>query len=96
MNATQYAALTAIQTPRQEIIEDMYHFVKIALTNFFKEHKGNVPQRIIFYRDGVSEGEFETVAEREVEAVKSKHPSCHYDFSFTFFSRCYQRFQSRV
>jgi len=93
--ATQYAALTAIQAPRQEIIEDMFHFVKVALTNFFKKHRA-VPQRIIFYRDGVSEGEFQSVAEREVEAVKGKNISCRYEFiSLHLTSRRHQSISGR-
>lgn len=32
---------------------------------------GKPPQRIIFYRDGVSEGQFEEVARKEIVALKS-------------------------
>lgn len=33
---------------------------------------GKAPQRIVFYRDGVSEGQFEEVARREITAIKSE------------------------
>jgi hypothetical protein len=45
-------------------------------THWKKETKGKknvLPQRIIFFRDGLSEGEFKGVAEEEIKEIKGKY-----------------------
>jgi hypothetical protein len=37
---------------------------------FVKYNRGRPPSRIIFYRDGLSEGEFDRVAREEFRALK--------------------------
>ncbi|KAF8970921.1 Piwi domain-containing protein [Flammula alnicola] len=69
-HATQYAALTGIQAPRTEIIEDLRTFVDTAIQTFDKRYR-RLPRRIIFFRDGVSEGEFEAVSIQEIAAIKA-------------------------
>ena len=44
----------------QEIISDLTDMVKELLEEFRKQTK-KIPKRIIFYRDGVSEGQFQQV-----------------------------------
>ena len=62
--AAKYAASTGIQHPRQEIIENLKNYLKRAITNFVREN--GVPSCIFFFRDGVSEGEYLTVAKEEI------------------------------
>ncbi|KIM49646.1 hypothetical protein M413DRAFT_113312 [Hebeloma cylindrosporum] len=66
-NATQYVALTSIQPPRMEIISDLEHFITKAMLVY--AGRNPPPTRIIFFRDGVSEGEYEQVAQQEIKAI---------------------------
>ena len=54
----------------QEIIIDLAAMVKELLVDFYKATRGQKPTRIIFYRDGVSEGQFDQVLVHEVRAVQ--------------------------
>lgn len=67
--ATRYAALTEIQQPRVEIIESLQGMMERALGRFIEFNK-MPPKRLIFFRDGVSEGEYNTVATAELAAIK--------------------------
>ncbi|CAI2164293.1 15995_t:CDS:10 [Funneliformis geosporum] len=55
--------------PRNETIEDLEEMVS-DLIKTFKNRNGCFPQKILFYRDGVSEGQFKKVLEEEVKAMK--------------------------
>ncbi|KAK3722082.1 hypothetical protein QZH41_019832 [Actinostola sp. cb2023] len=73
-HASRYAARVRAQThikdkSAQEIILDMAAMVKELLIEFYKQTKIK-PKRIIFYRDGVSEGQFDQVLLHEVRAVQ--------------------------
>jgi hypothetical protein len=39
------------------------------LRNFYQRNKNNLPKRIMFYRDGVSEGQFKEVLQAEVRPL---------------------------
>lgn len=67
--ATQYAAFSGIQHPRVEIIDGLKDMVKKAINLFGLKNKAP-PEKIIFYRDGVSDGEFEEVGQTEIAAIK--------------------------
>ncbi|KAJ7163421.1 Piwi domain-containing protein [Mycena crocata] len=74
LEAASYVAFSDVQAPRQEMIAGLQEMVKRAIQQFGK--KNLPPQRIIFYRDGVSEGEFETVKAAEITAIRSEqHPT---------------------
>lgn len=55
---------------RQEIIIDLKDMVKELLRAFYKNTGGKKPEKIIFYRDGVSEGEFNKVVNDELKQVR--------------------------
>jgi eukaryotic translation initiation factor 2C len=58
-----------VQHPRTEIIDGLKEMVINAINSFGQ--KNNIgPERIIFFRDGVSEGEFDQVAAKEIAAIK--------------------------
>jgi len=59
-----------IQPPRLEMIQDLSSMMVNAL-NLFAQKAQAPPRRIIFFRDGVSEGEFEAVYQFEVAAVQT-------------------------
>ena len=57
---SRYSATVRVQQHRQEIIADLSNMVKELLVQFYKSTRFK-PTRIIFYRDGVSEGQFTQV-----------------------------------
>ncbi|SJL05098.1 uncharacterized protein ARMOST_08470 [Armillaria ostoyae] len=75
----KYIAKSSMQTSRQEMISDLKDMVKEAIQLYIKD-RSNVekittasakPKRLIFFRDGVSEGEFEQVLEKELPLLKA-------------------------
>uniref|UniRef100_A0A1D1YXN1 Protein argonaute-3 n=1 Tax=Anthurium amnicola TaxID=1678845 RepID=A0A1D1YXN1_9ARAE len=69
--ASRYAASIRIQSGRtSEIIADLANMVKELLKTFYQTC-GRKPERVLFYRDGVSEGQFSEVMQREINAVRA-------------------------
>jgi len=75
-NASQYVATTSIQSPRVEIVENLTNMLMTVLPMFrsYRDLKGEGnkcwPEHLIIFRDGVSEGELQTVVEKEFAQVK--------------------------
>ncbi|TFK39399.1 argonaute-like protein [Crucibulum laeve] len=69
-HATRYAARMSVQHPRLELIDDLQAMMKDAVNTFGSINRV-APQRIFFYRDGVSEGEFSKIREIEIPAVQA-------------------------
>jgi len=69
-NVSQYAAFVQVQRPRQEIIENLAGMMQGALVHFVKQNNV-LPDIIVFFRDGVSEGEYEAVRESECGQIQS-------------------------
>ena len=67
--ATRYAAVAMNQEPRQEVIAGVEEMAYTLLGEYKKSCKMN-PQRIIYMRDGVSEGQYEKIIENELEAIR--------------------------
>ncbi|KAK2643502.1 hypothetical protein Ddye_025265 [Dipteronia dyeriana] len=79
---TKYRGLVSAQTHRDEIIKDLYTSTQDAqrglvhggmirdLLRAFRMSTGHKPHKIIFYRDGVSEGQFNQVLLHEVDAIR--------------------------
>ena len=74
--AARFAARIAGQTHRkenrmvQEIIVELKSMVKELLLEFRKASQGKMPEAIIFYRDGISEGQFDQVLAHEYVAIR--------------------------
>lgn len=66
---SRYAATVRVQQHRQEIIQDLANMVKELLIQFYRSTRFK-PFRIIFYRDGVSEGQFQQVLTHELIAIR--------------------------
>ncbi|KAK6163453.1 hypothetical protein DH2020_000317 [Rehmannia glutinosa] len=79
---TKYRGLVSAQAHREEIIQDLYStkqdpkrgtihggMIREHLIAFYKS-TGIKPHRIIFYRDGVSEGQFNQVLLHEMDAIR--------------------------
>ncbi|KAJ3204394.1 argonaute 1, partial [Clydaea vesicula] len=66
----EYRCSVRVQAGRQEIVDDLHDMV-IDLFEMFRERsKGVYPQRVIVYRDGVSEGQFSEVIFNELKSLK--------------------------
>ncbi|KAG7176231.1 argonaute 2-like 1, partial [Homarus americanus] len=66
---SRYAATVRVQQHRQEVIQELSSMVKELLIQFYKSTRFK-PNRIILYRDGVSEGQFQTVLQHELTAMR--------------------------
>ena len=76
-DAVRYGAITDIQDARTERIENMERYAYDAVIAFARRNNtdGNArifPARVVFYRDGISEGEFAHVATQEVADFKGE------------------------
>lgn len=69
-----------------EIIQDLKNMVVELLKAFYKNTRGRKPEKIIFYRDGVSEGQFAEVRDYEIKAVREacKKLDAEYEPGITF------------
>ncbi len=76
---SRYCATVRVQRPRQEIIEDLSYMVRELLIQFYKSTRFK-PTRIIFYRDGVPEGQLPQVS---TILVHSAHLGCIYPINNT-------------
>ncbi|KAF5318181.1 hypothetical protein D9619_012093 [Psilocybe cf. subviscida] len=65
LEASRYVATASVQEPRREIISGLKDMVKDVL-----QRAAGPPKRLIFYRDGVSEGEFQHVKDRELPMIQ--------------------------
>lgn len=70
-------ARTCLQSPHQEIISDLRSMVCTAICSYGDASKA-APRKIVFFRDGVSEGEFETVRSFEIKAIKGDRIKLHF------------------
>ncbi|PVU87341.1 hypothetical protein BB559_006092 [Furculomyces boomerangus] len=69
MSATRYSSRAYKQSSRLEIIQNLEECVKQQITEF-RAKTNSIPQRIIFYRDGVSEGQYMEVVKTEISAIR--------------------------
>lgn len=76
---SRYCATVRVQRPRQEIIQDLASMVRELLIQFYKSTRFK-PTRIIFYRDGVSEGQFRQVLYYELLAIREACISLEKDY----------------
>ncbi|KAF8806120.1 argonaute-like protein [Phlegmacium glaucopus] len=72
----KYIAISRVQTGRQELIDDLEEMCTEALGKVQKyqsivEKRKAPPTRLIFYRDGVSEGQFSQVLDQELPRIKN-------------------------
>ncbi|KAL7971387.1 ribonuclease H-like domain-containing protein [Trichoderma sp. SZMC 28014] len=75
----QWPALSWEQTSRQEMLSSkLTEAFMIRLDTWSQKNKGQRPDKIIIYRDGVSEGQFSLVLDKELpsirEACRKKYP----------------------
>ncbi|CAJ0901466.1 3482_t:CDS:10 [Entrophospora sp. SA101] len=78
--ASRYAASIRVQSGRTDIIADLSSMVKELLKTFYQTC-GRKPDRILFYRDGISESQFSKVLKEEINSVKGIYVSLQADYS---------------
>nr|AWH61373.1 putative argonaute [Fucus serratus] len=66
---SRHGSCVAVQEHRKEVIQDLAAMVKNLLISFYRVNNSK-PSRIIFFRDGVSEGQFREVLRFEVRAIE--------------------------
>jgi len=75
----QWPADLRIQTARQEMVASLGDMLKSRLHLWTKNNKGTYPENILIYRDGVSEGQYDTVLDQELpllrKACKESYPA---------------------
>ncbi|KAL6780426.1 AGO1 [Auxenochlorella protothecoides x Auxenochlorella symbiontica] len=67
--ATRYAARVTMQRGGQEIVAELKAMVKSLLLEFYGATRGMRPESLLFYRDGVSESQFQEVYYKEYSAL---------------------------
>ncbi|KAM1309947.1 hypothetical protein ACFX13_006725 [Malus domestica] len=79
---TKYRGIVSAQVHREEIIQDLYTVKQdpnkgLIAGGMIREHfrafrlaTGQIPKRVIFFRDGVSEGQFSQVLLYEMDAIR--------------------------
>jgi eukaryotic translation initiation factor 2C len=69
--ASRFAAIANTNGNRVEVISsaNMVRFITTML-RCFKAATGSIPQRILYFRDGVSEGQYEEILESELNDIK--------------------------
>ncbi|KAJ7754236.1 argonaute-like protein [Mycena maculata] len=90
-DTAKYIAASRVQTSRVEMIEELESMSKHVLSMYIryremaekKARGASAPKRIIFYRDGVSEGQFKQVLEQELPLIKKACASLNIDPKIT-------------
>jgi len=67
---TRFTSMTTMHRNDEELLNQMKVCVTQAIRKYREANQRN-PQRVVFYRDGVGEGQIQYVKETEVEAIKS-------------------------
>lgn len=65
-NFSQYPASIRTQEGRKEMVTDLKDMVLERMRLWQKKNQGGLPNKVIIYRDGVSEGQYQTVLNEEL------------------------------
>jgi eukaryotic translation initiation factor 2C len=68
-SGAKFISRMGVQDPLHEVIEDMKNMCMHVFQKF-RDTTGKLPKRILFYRDGVSEGEFKTIIDEELRHIR--------------------------
>jgi hypothetical protein len=66
----QWPADIRIQPARQEMVSDLDALLQSRIKIWANRNQGKFPENIVVYRDGVSEGQYDTVIEKELPLLK--------------------------
>jgi len=86
--ASVYKVKVSLQYGGQvfEVVKDLQRMVRELLMEFHQYNRGSKPNRIVYFRDGVSEGQFEEVTQKELTAIQRacKSLDVNYQPNITF------------
>ena len=68
--ATKYVAHISAQSSRQEMVSDLTNAMGCLLTSFRQRNNKRMPETIVVYRDGVSEGQYHAVLRDELPQIR--------------------------
>lgn len=74
INAFKYYMSWRLQDPRTEMIKDFKEIMMKQLKYYKEQNQGRLPTNILYYRDGVSEGQFKELIRVELRAM---YDACH-------------------
>ncbi|KAI9044769.1 putative RNA interference and gene silencing protein (Qde2) [Aspergillus affinis] len=66
----QWPAELCVQASREEMVKDLDNMLKVHLHRWARGHKNNLPENLIVYRDGVSEGQYDMVIQEELPLLR--------------------------
>lgn len=69
-NCCSYTAVGTAQFSKEQLISDFEHLAKELLNRYSAKNRGGYPQRILFYRDGLGESQFNAIMAEEVQGLK--------------------------
>lgn len=69
-HAAQWPAALHVQEARKEMVSGLKELVKSRLRLWQKHNRNFLPENILVYRDGVSEGQYKLVLEQELPAIQ--------------------------
>ncbi|KAI9774689.1 MAG: hypothetical protein M1840_002938 [Geoglossum simile] len=72
-DCTKYTAVATAQGGREQIISGFEDVSRELLVRYKEKNSGNMPEAILYYRDGLSEGEFAQIMANEVEPLRGKY-----------------------
>ncbi|KAJ3563363.1 hypothetical protein NP233_g8987 [Leucocoprinus birnbaumii] len=75
-----FPASLRMQKSKKEMVTDLEEMMVERLQVFQGKNKDTLPERVIVYRDGVSEGQFGTVIEEEMPLIISAFRRMHSDY----------------
>ncbi|KAL1697024.1 ribonuclease H-like domain-containing protein [Schizophyllum commune] len=93
LRAMQYEAITTAQRPRLETLENLRPKTTYAIRKFLMRNNQaaveggadavqHVPSSIVFFRDGLSEGQYEVFAQQEISEIEGMiYPDCAHEAS---------------
>ncbi|KAG8747556.1 hypothetical protein FRC10_000692 [Ceratobasidium sp. 414] len=80
----QYSARSNVQASREERIVNLQEMTNSLIRNFAASNKNTPPKHILFFRDGLSEGQFATFGQQEINDMKKAFAELNINPSLTF------------
>ncbi|CAE6392358.1 unnamed protein product [Rhizoctonia solani] len=84
INSCQYAADSNVQASREERIMGLKRTTVNLIKSFAAANKNTPPQHILFFRDGLSEGQFGTFGREEIQEMKDAFEELRIQPKLTF------------
>ena len=76
-NYLHYPGSMRLQVSRQEFIVDLADMTKERFIDWASKHDGKLPANMLFYRDGVSESQYQTVRDFEIPQLETAYEMAH-------------------